>query len=135
MAGGWLTWVRRLSLAAVLIVVAVAPGPAAGSRSHACGGSLPAEPAGPAGSGCGRAGTVRWARLLPGPWIAQNGLLGTTPARGQAYAALDDQVAAVGSGTAVSAYAARSGQPMWTTDLGGFPVGSETAVPDPTAAT
>ena len=124
MAGGWLTWVRRLSLAAVLIVVAVAPGPAAGSRSHACGGSLPAEPAGPAGSGCGRAGTVRWARLLPGPWIAQNGLLGTTPAHGQAYAALDDQVAAVGSGTTVSAYAARGGQPMWTTDLGGFPLGS-----------
>jgi outer membrane protein assembly factor BamB len=118
-AGGSLTWVRRLSLAAVLIVVAVAPGPAAGLRSQPCSGLNPA-----ARSGCGLAGTVRWARLLPGSWIAQNGLLGTTPTRGQAYAALGDQVAAVGSGLAVSAFAARSGQPLWTTDLAGFPAGS-----------
>jgi len=118
-AGGSLTWVRRLSLAAVLIVVAVAPVPAAGLRSQPCSG-----PATPGRPGCGLAGTVRWARLLPGSWIAQNGLLGTTPAQGQAYAALGDQVAAVGSGLAVSAFAARSGQPLWTTDLAGFPAGS-----------
>jgi outer membrane protein assembly factor BamB len=118
-AGGSLTWARRLSLAAALIVVAVAPGPAAGLRSQPCSGPNPT-----ARSGCGLAGTVRWARLLPGSWIAQNGLLGTTPTRGQAYAALGDQVAAVGSGLAVSAFAARSGQPLWTTDLAGFPAGS-----------
>jgi outer membrane protein assembly factor BamB len=118
-AGGSLTWARRLSLAAALIVVAVAPGPAAGLRSQPCSGPNPA-----ARSGCGLGGTVRWARLLPGSWIVQNGLLGTTPARGQAYAALGDQVAAVGSGLAVSAFAARSGQPLWTTDLAGFPAGS-----------
>jgi hypothetical protein len=125
MAGGWrrwqvtrgsLTWIRRLSFAAVLIVVAVAPGPAAGSRSHVCAG--PGEP------GCGRAGTVRWARLLPGAWIAREGLLGTTPAHGQAYAALDSQVAALGSGLTVSAYMARGGQALWTADLTGFPAGS-----------
>ena len=116
MARGSLTWIRRLSLVAVLAVAAVAPGPAAGSRSHAC--------TGPGIPGCGRAGTVRWARLLPGPWIAQNGLLGTTPAHGQAYAALGDQVAAVGSGLAVSAFAARGGRPLWTADLTGFPAGS-----------
>ncbi|HYB85968.1 MAG TPA: PQQ-binding-like beta-propeller repeat protein [Streptosporangiaceae bacterium] len=116
MPRGSLTWIRRLSFVAVLAVAAVAPGPAAGSRSHAC--TRPGIP------GCGRAGTVRWARLLPGPWIAQNGLLGTTPAHGQAYAALGDQVAAVGSGLAVSAFAARSGQPLWTADLTGFPAGS-----------
>jgi outer membrane protein assembly factor BamB len=115
-ARGSLTWIRRLSFVAVLAVAAVAPGPAAGSRSHAC--TRPGIP------GCGRAGTVRWARLLPGPWIAQNGLLGTMPAHGQAYAALGDQVAAVGSGLTVSAFAARSGQPVWTADLTGFPAGS-----------
>ena len=118
MARGSLTWIRRLSFAAVLLLVAVAPGPAAGSRS-ACTG-----PGGPGGSGCGSDGTVRWARLLPGPWVAQTGLLGTTPAHGQAYAALGDQVAALGSGLAVSAYAAGSGQPLWTADLTGFPAGS-----------
>jgi outer membrane protein assembly factor BamB len=116
---GSLIWIRRLSFAAVLLVVAVAPGPAAGSRSGACAG-----PGGPGGSGCGSQGTVRWARLLPGPWVAQPGLLGTTPAHGQAYAALGDQVAALGSGLAVSAYAAGSGQPLWTADLTGFPAGS-----------
>ena len=36
MARGSLTWIRRLSFAAILLVVAVAPGPAAGSRSGAC---------------------------------------------------------------------------------------------------
>jgi len=87
---GSLTWIRRLSFAAVLLVVAVAPGPAAGSRSGACTG-----PGGPGGSGCGSEGTVRWSRLLPGAWVAQPGLLGTTPAHGQAYAALGDQVAAL----------------------------------------
>ena len=119
MARGSLTWIRRLSFAAILLVVAVAPGPAAGSRSGACTG-----PGGPGGSGCGSGGTVRWARLLPGSWVAQTGLLGTTPAHGQAYAALGDQVAALGSGLAVSAYAAGSGQPLWTADLTGFPAGS-----------
>ena len=119
MVGGSLTWVRRLSFAAVLIVVAFAPGPAAGLRPQPCSGPNP-----PGRSGCGLAGTVRWSRLLPGSWIAQNGLLGTTPAQGQAYAALSSQVAAVGSGLAVSAFAAHSGQPLWTTDLAGFPAGS-----------
>src|SRR5215468_5059454 len=117
-ARGSLIWIRRLSFAAVLVLVAVAPGPAAGSRS-ACTG-----PGGPGGSGCGSEGTVRWARLLPGSWVAQTGLLGTTPAHGQAYAALGDQVAAFGAGLAVSAYATGSGQPLWTADLTGFPAGS-----------
>jgi len=118
-ARGPLTWIRRLSFAAVLIVVAVAPGPATGERPQPCPGP------GTAGrSGCGQAGTVRWARLLPGSWIAQNGLPGTTPAQGQAYAALGGQVAAVGTGLTVSAFAAHSGQPLWTADLGGFPAGS-----------
>jgi outer membrane protein assembly factor BamB len=118
-ARGSLTWIRRLSFAAVLVLVAVAPGPAAGSRSGGCTG-----PGGPGGSGCGHQGTERWARLLPGSWLAQPGLLGTTPAHGQAYAALGDQVAALGAGLAVSAYATGSGRPLWTADLTGFPAGS-----------
>ena len=120
MAGGSLTWIRRLAFAAVLIVVAVAPGPAAGLRQQPCSGPNPAA----ARTGCGLAGTLRWVRLLPGSWVAQTGLLGTTPARGQAYASLGDQVAAIGSGLAVSAFAAPSGRPLWTADLAGFPAGS-----------
>src|SRR5262245_16237228 len=116
---GSLTWIRRLCFAAVLLAVAVAPGPAAGSRSGACTG-----PGGPGGSGCGTDGTVRWSRLLPGAWIAQPGLLGTTPAHGQAYAGLGDQVAALGSGLTGSAYAVGSGRPLGTADLAGFPAGS-----------
>jgi hypothetical protein len=108
-----MTWIRRLSFAAVLAVAAVAPGPAAGSPSLPC-----------SGPGCERAGAVRWARLLPGPWVVRNGLLGTTPAYGQAYAALGDQVAAVGTGLTVSAYRAGSGHPRWTVALAGFPAGS-----------
>ena len=92
MASPALTWIRRLSFVLVLAVAAVAPGPSAGSRARLCNGS-----------DCDRVGTIRWTRLLPGSWIAQNGLLGTTPADGQAYAALDGQVAAVGAGTTVAA--------------------------------
>jgi putative pyrroloquinoline-quinone binding quinoprotein len=119
---GSLAWVRRLSFAAVLIVAAVAPGPAAGSPSHVCAGV--GGPGTQDGPGCGRAGAVRWARPLPGAWIARAGLLGTTPAHGQAYAALGGQVAALGSGLTVSAYRARNGQPLWTAALTGFPAGS-----------
>ncbi|HEV3295027.1 MAG TPA: PQQ-binding-like beta-propeller repeat protein [Streptosporangiaceae bacterium] len=113
MASPALTWIRRLSFVLVLAVAAVAPGPSAGSRARLCNGS-----------DCDRVGTIRWTRLLPGSWIAQNGLLGTTPAGGQAYAALDGQVAAVGAGTTVAGYAAHTGRPLWTAGLTGFPPGS-----------
>jgi outer membrane protein assembly factor BamB len=108
-----LTWIRRLSLVLILAVAAVAPGPSAGSRTRSC-----------TGPDCDRVGTIRWTRLLPGSWVAQDGLPGTTPATGQAYAALNGQVAAVGAGTTVAAYAAHSGQPLWTAGLTGFPPGS-----------
>lgn len=68
---------------------------------------------------------VRWARLLPGSWIVQNGVMGTTPDRGQAYAAFGDGIAVVGAGMTVYAYAARTGRPLWSTALNGFPAGSE----------
>ncbi len=78
MASQTLTWIRRLSFVLVLAVLAVAPGPSAGSRARLCAVRY-----------CDRVGTIRWTRLLPGSWVAQDGLPGTTPAGGQAYAAGD----------------------------------------------
>jgi hypothetical protein len=105
--------VRRLSLAAVLLVAAITPGTAAGWSSRLCQQAH-----------CERAGTVRWIRPMPGSWTVQNGEVGTTPVVGQAYAALGSQIAAVGSGLTVSAYQASTGQRLWTTVLTGFPAGS-----------
>ena len=110
---GRLVWVRRLSFAAVLIVAAITPGQASSGSLGQCQN----EP-------CVAAGTVRWTRSLPGSWVAQNGMTGTIPAQGQAYAALGSGVAAVGLGTTVSAYAAGTGRPLWTTSLTGFQPGA-----------
>jgi hypothetical protein len=109
----WLTWVRRLAFAAVLILAAATPGMAATRSSFQCPQSR-----------CEKAGTVRWIRLLPGSWTVQNGITGTTPVTGQAYGALGAQVAAIGSGLTVSAYRASTGQRLWTTQLTGFAPGS-----------
>ena len=109
----WLTWVRRLAFGAVLILAAATPGMAATWSSFRC-----QEP------GCEKAGTVRWIRPLPGSWAVQNGMAGTAPATGQAYAALGAQLAAIGSGLTVSAYRASTGQRLWTTQLTGFAPGS-----------
>ena len=108
-----LTWVRRLAFAAVLLLAAATPGMAATRSSFRC-----------QGSGCEKAGTVRWIRPLPGSWTVQNGMTGTTPVTGQAYGALGSQVAALGSGLTVSAYRASTGQRLWTTRLTGFVPGS-----------
>jgi len=110
---GRLAWVRRLSFAAVLIVAAVTPGQASSGSLDQC----PNEP-------CVAAGTVRWVRSLPGVWVAQNGMTGTVPEQGQAYASLGSGVAAVGQGMTVSAYAADTGRPLWTTNLTGFQPGA-----------
>ncbi len=114
MTHGRLTWVRRLLLAAVLVVAAITPGSPASSGSSA---QCPNQR-------CQVKGTVRWIRSLPGSWVAQNGMTGTSPEQGQAYAALGSRVAAVGLGTTVSAYAARTGQPLWTADLTSFRPGA-----------
>jgi PQQ-like domain len=110
---GWLTWVRRLFFAAILLLAAITPGMAAGSSSFSC---LRAR--------CESAGSVRWIRPVAGSWTVQDGQVGTTPASGQAYAALDSQVAVIGTGLSVSAYQAGTGQRLWTTVLTGFPAGS-----------
>ena len=108
-----LAWVRRVSFAAVLVVAAITPGQASSGSLVQC----QADP-------CVTAGTVRWAQPLPGSWVAQNGMTGTIPQQGQAYAAVGSGVAAVGLGTTVAAYAAGTGEPLWTTDLTGFQPGA-----------
>jgi hypothetical protein len=110
---GRLVWVRRLSFAAVLVVAAITPGPTSGGFAAQCQTAR-----------CESVGMVRWIRSLPGSWVVQNGMPGTTPAQGQAYAALGSGVAAVGLGTTVAAYAARNGQPLWTTGLTSFGAGA-----------
>ena len=65
-----------------------------------------------------------WTRRLPGSWAAQNGALGTVPSQGQADAAVGNGLVVVGFGGTVLAYRLSDGQPLWTADLAGFPVGS-----------
>jgi outer membrane protein assembly factor BamB len=104
--------VRRGLLAAVLVAAALLPGHAFGMSSHRCTGR------------CGFVGTVRWVKLLPGSWVAKAGIGGTVPGQGEAYAAAGTTVAAVGFGMTVTAFAERTGDPLWTTPLAGFPAGS-----------
>jgi hypothetical protein len=107
-------WVRRLSLAAVLVVAAITPG---GRPSWGLAAQCQT-------ARCGSVGTVQWIRSLPGSWVVQNGMTGTTPERGEAYAALGPGIAAVGLGTTVAAYEARTGQPLWTVALTRFGAGA-----------
>jgi hypothetical protein len=108
-----LAWVRRVSFAAVLALAAITPGQASSGSLALCQN----DP-------CVAAGTVRSTQPLPGSWVAQNGMTGSAPEQGQAYAALGSDVAAVGLGTTVAAYAAGTGEPLWTTDLTGFQPGA-----------
>ena len=106
-----LMWLRRGSFIAILVALAVVPGPASAARPCTS-------------RGCQSAGEVRWTRLLPGSWVAGPGLAGTTPAQGDAYAAMGGQVAAIGIGTTVFAYQSRSGAPVWDSSLASFRAGS-----------
>jgi hypothetical protein len=108
---GTLMWLRRGSFIAILVALAVVPGPASAARPCTS-------------RGCQSAGEVRWTRLLPGSWVAGPGLAGTTPAQGDAYAAMGGQVAAIGIGTTVFAYQSRSGEPVWDSSLARFRPGS-----------
>ncbi len=106
-------WVRRSVLAIVLLGAAVIPGRAVTSASASC-----------AGRPCQRAGRILWSERLPGAWRAAAGELGTVPRSGQAYAAAGGGLAAVGAGTAVTAYSLASGHLLWTAQLAGYPAGS-----------
>jgi hypothetical protein len=102
---------RRWPFIAILVALAIVPGPASAARPCTS-------------RACQSAGVVRWARPLPGAWVAQTGLAGTTPAQGDAYAAMGARVAAIGIGTTVFAYQSRSGAPAWESSLAGFRAGS-----------
>ena len=107
---------RRWVLALVLVGVALVPYPA---QSAASGPPAPA-----CRSGC-RSGAVpsmvAWSRALPGSWDVVSGLTGTVPAAGLAYVSVGDGVAALGIGLTVYGYSARTGAPLWTQALTGFP--------------
>jgi outer membrane protein assembly factor BamB len=105
-------WARRGLLAAVLAGAALVPGYATGAPSAHCPGPR-----------C-TTGTVRWSRALSGSWIAESGIAGTVPAAGQAYVSAGPQVAAIGYGMHVYAYNVRTGRPLWTATLAGFPAGA-----------
>jgi len=96
---------------ALLVALAIVPGPTSAARPCT-------------NRACQSAGLVRWARLLPGAWVAQAGLAGTTPAQGAAYAAMGGHIAVIGIGTTVFAYQSRSGAPAWDSSLAGFRAGS-----------
>src|SRR5215470_14245155 len=105
----------RAALAALLAAVLVTGAIAARIGSQSCQRG---------GSKCGFGRVIRWSRMLPGSWIAQNGPDGTTPVQGQAYAAAGGGVAVIGFGATLSAYDAATGLPRWTETLRRVPAGS-----------
>ena len=113
---GSFVWARRGVLAATLLAVALIPYPVAGSAALPSAGACH----GPC-QRSGSAGRLLWASALPGQWTASSGLSGTVPLQGQAYAAVGDGVAAVGVGTKLRAYSARTGKTLWNAGLPGFP--------------
>ncbi|HTT53110.1 MAG TPA: PQQ-binding-like beta-propeller repeat protein [Streptosporangiaceae bacterium] len=107
-----LTWLGRGCFAAILVALAITPGPASAARPCTA-------------RGCQAAGRPRWAQLLPGPWVAEPGLAGTTPAQGEAYAAMGRQLAVIGFGSTVQAYRASTGAPLWVSSLAGLGAGAQ----------
>jgi hypothetical protein len=103
---------RRSLLAVVLVAAALIPGRAISQSATGCSAN------------CAGPGTVRWAKPLPGTWVARTGIAGTVPAHGETYAAAGAQLAAVGFGTTVAAFATGNGEPRWTATLTGLPPGA-----------
>jgi hypothetical protein len=104
--------VRRSALGFILAAVVLFPSRAASHRGTPC------RPA------CSVTGAVSWTRSLPGAWVADGGALGTVFAHGQAYAAIDGDVAAMGFGLTVDAFDAETGFPRWAAQFSGVPAGS-----------
>lgn len=104
--------VRRSALGFILVAVVLFPSGVASHRGTPCRPS------------CSVTGAVSWTRSLTGAWVADGGALGTVFAHGQAYAAIDGDVAAMGFGLTVDAFDADTGFPRWAAQLSGVPVGS-----------
>jgi outer membrane protein assembly factor BamB len=103
-------WAQRAVLAAVLLGAAVLPGHVTGTASAGCQNQR-----------CGSAGTILWARQVPGSWTAsQSG--GTVLTQGQAFTAAGGTVAALGFGHTIAAYDLRTGSQLWETAIGNLPV-------------
>jgi PQQ-like domain len=56
--------------------------------------------------------------------MAEGGIAGTVPVQGQAYVSAGPQAAAIGYGLSVYGYSIRTGSPLWTVSLTGFPAGA-----------
>ena len=111
---GSAVWARRALLAVVLVGAVLVPGRAASTSAGRCRHSRCQH----------ELAAVQWSRQLPGSWSAQSGALGTVVSQGQAYAAVGSGLAVVGFGASVLAYRLSDGQPLWTEQLSGYPVGS-----------
>ncbi len=62
--------------------------------------------------------------MLPGRWVAEDGVTGTVPESGDAYVAANANLAVLGDGALVAAYHARTGEPVWDSVLTGFGSGA-----------
>lgn len=107
MVRGSLPWVRRGASAALLLAVGFTPAEASVTPPQPCPGT------------CTHAGTTRWVRPLAGSYVVQADARGTVPAAAEPYAAIGPDVAALGTGTTVQAFDARTGAPRWTAQLSG----------------
>lgn len=112
MVRGSLPWVRR-GASAALLLAAVGITPAEASVTLTPPRACPGE--------CTQAGTTRWVQPLSGSYVVQGDARGTMPAQGEPYAAIGPDVAALGIGTTVQAFDARTGAPRWTVQLASPP--------------
>ena len=111
-------WLRRGALVAALLVVVFLPYPSL---------STPAlvDVAGcRAGCHAVEQNMLKWTLRLPGSWDVEPGLAGTVPSAGQAYAAVGNGVAAIGTGMMLYAYTTRNHQLLRQDPLTGFPPGA-----------
>ena len=105
--------VRRSALGLILVAVVLFPSGTPSHHARSCRGQA-----------CPAAGAIIWSKPLTGPWIAENGVQGTVYAKGQAFAAVGQGVAAVGFGLTLDAYDAGTGFPRWAASLTGVPIGA-----------
>lgn len=106
---------QRAGLVVLVAAVALGGGIAAGMGSGSCQASQ---------RRCAAASHVLWSRALPGTWIAHDGVEGTVPGQGQAYAAAGSGTAVIGFGLTVAAFDVTTGFPRWSQTLTGQPAGS-----------
>jgi hypothetical protein len=95
------------------VAAAVIPGHASSRASKHC-----------LGTQCAPQGSILWTSVLPGHWVAEDGVAGTVPAGGDAYVAANENLAVLADGMLVAGYHARTGAPVWDSVLTGFAPGA-----------